>query len=101
MALGPMAFFEKLPVKKKVLNLGQITFNSAGVYNAGSIAISGYTAISAMVSNLTTTSAKGAISPMIYNNSSLYLLGAISATVSGVETTIYYLPNDYFDIQSV
>lgn len=97
MALGPMAFFEKLPVKKITYTVGDVTIQNNGLYSIGSKAVTGYSIIGASIANVTTTS--DAIGTMIYSNT-IYITGKPSGTATNVKVLIVYLSTDYFDIQT-
>lgn len=97
MALGPMQQFEKLPVKKITYTVGNVTFNSNGLYTVGQKGISGYSIIGASIADVTSTS--GAIGTLVYSNT-IYITGTPSGTATNVKVLIVYLSTDYFDIQT-
>lgn len=99
--LVPANSRDKIPIKRIVQNLGNVTIGQYGYSDTISIdTIAGYTCIGAQLKDFSSNPSYSPFSLMMYSNASVIILGKVSSTINGLKIVATYVSNDYFDIQT-
>ena len=103
MAMIPMEYLEKIPIKSISTAMGNVTIKALGYSDPLAIpAVTGYTAVAVLNADYSDYSAKSSGTFTVFQSglNAFYVAGLPNATITSLKVRIIYVSDEFFSLSS-